>query len=59
MSLDDLLKDAVRRGVENALANDLQDLVAKETRRALRNHEDQLTAIVRAAVADAIETLLG
>jgi hypothetical protein len=33
-------------------------MVAKETRRALRDHEDQLIAIVRTAVAEAIAALL-
>jgi hypothetical protein len=59
MALDDVLRTAVRTGVEGALAINLQDMVAKETRRALLEHEDQLTAIVRAAVGDAIGALLG
>jgi len=58
MPLDDLLRTAVRNGVEGALADDLQEMVAKETRRALRDHEEQLTAIVRTAVAEAIAALL-
>lgn len=32
--------------------------VVKETRRALRTHEDQLTTLVRAAVASAIAEML-
>jgi hypothetical protein len=58
MPLNDILKTAVRRGVEDALADDLQEMVAKETRRVLRDREDQLVAIVRAAVADAMTELL-
>jgi hypothetical protein len=58
MPLDDILRTAVRAGVEGALADDLQEMVAKETRRALREHEDKLTTIVRAAVNDAIDALL-
>jgi hypothetical protein len=58
MPLDDILKTAVRNGVEGALADDLREMVAKETRRALRDHEDQLIAIVRTAVAEAIAALL-
>jgi hypothetical protein len=48
----------VRAGVEDALSTDLQEMVAKETRRALRDHEEQLTALVRAAVHEAISELL-
>ena len=33
-------------------------VIAKETRRALRDHEDQLTTLVRAAVASAIAEML-
>jgi hypothetical protein len=58
MALDDILRTAVRSGVEGALAAGLQEMVAKETRRALRDHEDQLITIVRAAVAEAIAALL-
>jgi hypothetical protein len=57
-TIDDILKTAVRAGVENALSEDLQNLVAKETRRALRDHEDQLTELVRHAVREAISELL-
>ena len=35
-----------------------QEIVAKETRRALHDHEDRLTTLVRAAVASAIAELL-
>jgi hypothetical protein len=48
----------VRAIVEYALSTDLQEMVAKETRRALRDHEEQLTALVRAAVHEAISELL-
>jgi hypothetical protein len=58
MPLSDVLKNAVRNGVVGALAAELQEIVVKETRRALRDHEDQLTVIVRAAIADAIAELL-
>jgi hypothetical protein len=57
-TIDNILKTAVRAGIEGALADDLQEMVAKETRRALRDHEEQLTAVVRAAVHEAISELL-
>jgi len=40
------------------IAEEVQEIVAKETRRALRDHEDELTTLVRAAVASAIGELL-
>jgi hypothetical protein len=58
MPLDDTLRSAVRSGVEGALSESLREMVFKETRRALGDHEDRLTAIVRAAVADVIRDLL-
>jgi hypothetical protein len=57
-TIDNILKTAIKAGIEGALADDLQEMVAKETRRALRDHEEQLTALVRAAVHEAISELL-
>jgi len=41
-----------------SIAEEVQEIVAKETRRALHDHEDRLTTLVRAAVASAIAELL-
>jgi hypothetical protein len=43
---------------KSALSDDLQEMVAKEMRRALREHEDQLTDLVRTALQEAINELL-
>jgi hypothetical protein len=58
MPIYTILKDAVRIGIENAMSDDIQEIVAKETRRAMRLHEEQLTEIVRNAVTEAIDELL-
>jgi hypothetical protein len=52
-----MLKTAVRIGMESAFSDNLQELVAIETRRALRDHEEQLTELVRNAVSEAINEL--
>jgi hypothetical protein len=56
-TLDNMLKTAVRIGMESAFSDNLQELVAIETRRALRDHEEQLTELVRNAVSEAINEL--
>jgi hypothetical protein len=58
MPLESLLKDAVANAMGATIAEEVQEIVAKETRRALREHEDQLTTLVRAAVASAIAEML-
>jgi hypothetical protein len=58
MNIDNILKDAVRIGIENALSDDIQEIVAKETRRAMHIYEEQLTQIVRIAISQAIDELL-
>jgi len=52
--LQSVLHEAVRDAVSDTLADEVRQVVAKETRRALRAHEDELTAIVRAAVVEAL-----
>ena len=58
MVLETVLKDAVANAMGATIAEEVQEIVAKETRRALRDHEDQLTTLVRAAVASAIAEML-
>jgi hypothetical protein len=58
MSLETILKEAVKDGVSATIAAEIQDIVATETRRALRAHEDELTAMVRSVVGAAIAEML-
>ena len=58
MALETVLKDAVATAMGATIAEEVQEIVAKETRRALRDHEDQLTTLVRTAVAEAIAEML-
>jgi hypothetical protein len=58
VSLEAVLKDAIASSLHATLAEKVQDIVAKEARRALREHEDRLTALIRASVAAAIAELL-
>lgn len=58
MALENILKDAVKDAVGATIAEEVQEIVVQETRRALRSHEDQLTTLVRAAVASAIAEML-
>jgi hypothetical protein len=58
VALETILKDAVKDAVGATIAVEVQEIVAKETRRALREHEEQLTTLVRHAVASAIGELL-
>jgi hypothetical protein len=41
-----------------AVTNALGATIAKETRRALREHEDQLTTLIRSTVSAAIAEML-
>jgi hypothetical protein len=56
--LETILKEATAKAVGETIAEEIREIVAKETRRALREHEDQLTTLVRAAVTSAIAELL-
>jgi hypothetical protein len=58
MALENILKEAVSSAMGATIAEEVQEIVAEETRRALRDHEDQLTTLVRAAVASAIAEML-
>ena len=58
MPLATLLKEAVQNAVGATIAVEIQEIVAKETRRSLREHEEELTALIRAAVASAITEML-
>jgi hypothetical protein len=58
MQLETVLKDAVANAMGQTISQEVQEIVAKETRRALHDHEDRLTTLVRAAVASAIAELL-
>ena len=58
MALESILKEAVKGAVGATIAEEVQEIVAKETRRALREREDELTALVRTAVASAIAEML-
>jgi hypothetical protein len=58
MPFETILKDAVASAVSATIAEEVQEIVAKETRRALREHYDQLTTLVGVAVASAIADLL-
>ena len=58
MPLESILKDAVANAMGATIAEEVQEIVAKETRRALRDHEERLTTVVRAAVASAIAEML-
>jgi hypothetical protein len=52
------MKMALENILAVSIAEEVQEIVAKETRRALHDHEDRLTTLVRAAVASAIAELL-
>lgn len=58
MPLATILKEAVQNAIGATLAAEVQEIVAKETRRSLREHEEQLTTLIRAAVASAITEML-
>jgi N-methylhydantoinase A/oxoprolinase/acetone carboxylase beta subunit len=58
VTLETILKDAVRDAIGETIADDVREIVAKESRKALREREDQLTTLVRGAVASAIAEML-
>ena len=58
MALESILKDAVANAMGATIAEEVQEIVAKETRRALREREDELTRLVRTAVGAAIAEML-
>ena len=58
MALENILKEAVKGAVGSTSAEEVREIVAKGTRRALREREDELTALVRMAVASAIAEML-
>ena len=58
MTLENVLKDAVKGAIGETIALELHEIVAKEMRRALHAHEQELTALVRAAVGAAIAEML-
>ena len=58
MTLENVLKDAVKGAIGETIALELHEIVAKEMPRALHAHEQELTALVRAAVGAAIAEML-
>ena len=58
MGLENILKEAVKGAVGTTIAEEVQEIVAKETKRALTRARDQLAALVRTAVASAIAEML-
>jgi hypothetical protein len=57
MPFEAIIKDAVKDAFGATLAVEIQDAVAKETRRALREHEEEFTHLVRSAVSAAISEI--
>ena len=53
-----IIRDAAREGVGHAIANEVREIVAKETRRALQEREDKLTALIRDAIKAALTEAL-
>jgi hypothetical protein len=53
-----ILKEAVKGAVGATIPEQVQEVVAKETRRALREREDEVTTLVRTAVVSAIAEML-
>jgi hypothetical protein len=58
VSIEIILRDAVQEGIGMALTEEVQDIVVKETRRALREHEEEITQWIRTAVRTALEEAL-
>jgi hypothetical protein len=58
MALEAILKVAVAEAISETIAAKARDIATRETLRALREHEDQLTHIIRAAVDAAIAEML-
>lgn len=55
MNIDAQLKEAVEEGIGMAMTDTVQNIVIKETRRALLQHEDEITEWIRTAVRAALE----
>jgi hypothetical protein len=58
MLIDAVLQDAIKTGFTATITEDVREIVAKETRRALREHEEEITQLIRAAVNKALEEAL-
>jgi hypothetical protein len=58
MALENALKQAIKDAVNAAIVDELQAIIVKETQRALRDHEDELTQLIRTATATAISEML-
>lgn len=58
MSIEAMVKEAMEFGVKLALTQQIQDIAMKETRAALLEREQELTALIRAGVRAAIEDML-
>jgi hypothetical protein len=58
MQIETAIKDAIKAGFSATIAEDVQEIVARETRRALREHEEELTLMIRTAVKVALEEAL-
>jgi hypothetical protein len=58
MRLADHLKKAVQSAVNETFADEVREIVAKEVRRAFREHESQFASIVQRTVAQAITDML-
>jgi len=58
MMIAEALADAVKQAIAETLSGELYDIVVKETRRAVEDHEEEIAAIVRAAVRVAIKEAL-
>jgi hypothetical protein len=58
MSLADHLKGAIQSALDETLSDEVGEIVAKEVRRAFREHEDEFSSIIRISVAQAIAEML-
>ena len=58
MALANILKDAVKDAVGGTLAEEIREIVAKETRRTLREREEEMTELARTAVVSAVSEML-
>jgi hypothetical protein len=51
------LADRLKEAVQNAVADEVRDIVAQEVKRAFHEHESQLTSLIQTTVAQAIAEL--
>jgi membrane-bound ClpP family serine protease len=58
VTLEITLREAITDAVRDTIADEMRELVAKETRRAMRLKEDELTVVIRRAVASALDEAL-